>query len=150
MVGAAEGARSRATQSSVSDMAEVEGEAVLKTDRLGTVFGGDAAEVRGDRVEGLVPADLDPAGIGVALRPCPLQRLEEASGVVDDLRRVLALEAQRLAGRMFRVGIEGDERPSVTVAIAPQRETQRRRNRVCARCCDRSWACSFRSVGDIP
>ena len=75
------------------------------------MFGGDPAEVRGDRVEGLVPPDLNPAGIGVALRPRPLQRTEEAFGVVDDLRRDLALEAQCLAGRMFGVGIEGCEPP---------------------------------------
>ena len=79
--------------------------------RLWTVLGGDAAEVRGDRVEGLVPPDLDPAGIGLALRSSPLQRTEEALRVVDDLRRDLALEAERLAGRMFGVGVEGDEPP---------------------------------------
>ena len=76
------------------------------------MIGGNAAEVRGDRVEGLAPLDLDPAGIGFALRSSPLQRTEEALLVVDDLRRNFTLEAERLAGRMFGVGVEGDE-PSV-------------------------------------
>jgi hypothetical protein len=75
------------------------------------VLGGDAAEVRGDRVEGLVPPDLNPAGIGVALRSSPLQRTEEAFAVVDDLWRDLALETECLAGRMFGVGIERYEPP---------------------------------------
>ena len=87
------------------------------------MFDGDAAEIRSDRVEGLVPPNLDPAGIGVTLRSSPLQRTEKAFGVVDDLWSDLSLETQRLAGRMLGVGTRATNLPSVTVAIAPQRET---------------------------
>ena len=136
-------------QSCESDNAEVEGEAVAEDHRLGTVFGGDAAEVSGDRVERLVPPDLDPAGIGVALRPRPLQRTEEASWVVDDLRRDLALEAQCLAGRMLGVGIERHERP-----VGDGGHRAAARDAQCAEAGDAlavvigHWARSFRSVGN--
>ena len=43
--------------------------------------------------------------------------------MVDDLRRDLALEAQCLAGRMFGSASRAANLPSVTVAIAPHRET---------------------------
>src|SRR4051812_20347448 len=75
------------------------------------MFGGDAPEVLGDRVEGLVPIDLDPARIGIALWPGPLQRTQQSFGMINNLRCDLAFQTQGLACRMLRISIKSDELP---------------------------------------
>jgi len=82
----------------------------------------------GDRreVERFIPADPLPARIGISLRASALQWIEDPVGTVDQLRRGATLCAQRLAGRVRRVWLQGDE----TVAFhdsdrAAMRPTQR-------------------------
>ena len=63
------------------------------------------------RVQRLVPGDLHPTRIGLALRPGAAQGPGEPLLAVDQLRRGATLGAKRLAGRMCGVGIEPRETP---------------------------------------
>ena len=80
-----------------------------KGHRLRTVFGGDPPQRRCGLVQRLVPTDAPPARIGIALRPRTAQRKQQAVARVDHFRSSAALCAQRLAGRMRRIGFERHE-----------------------------------------
>ena len=66
---------------------------------------------RRGRVQRLVPGDLHPTRIRLALRPGAAQGPGQPLLAVDQLRRGPALGAKRLAGRMRGVGIEPRETP---------------------------------------
>ena len=63
------------------------------------------------RVQRLVPGDLHPTRIRLALRPGAAQGPGEPLLAVDQFRRGPTLGAKRLAGRMCGVGIEPRETP---------------------------------------
>ena len=75
---------------------------------LRPVLGGEALESLGSLVEGLVPAYPLPRA-GFVLRARAAERMEQAVLVVDQLRRGAALAAERLAGGVRGVGLDGDE-----------------------------------------
>ena len=60
------------------------------------------AELLGDEIEGLVPADFDPAGVLVAAlaRIGPPHRLEDAVRIVELLEEAVGLDADFAVGRM--------------------------------------------------
>ena len=89
------------------------------------MIAGQRPEPRRDRVESLVPADPLPARIGGSLGARALERMQQPLGVVHDLGRRLALDAERLAGRVRRVRVQRENSPSLTVAVAPQRDTHK-------------------------
>jgi hypothetical protein len=78
-------------------------------DRLRTRLAANAIEFGRGPVERLLPGDPLPARVGSALRPCPLERIELALRIVDDLGGCAALDAERLTGRMFRIWFLADE-----------------------------------------
>ena len=80
-------------------------------DALRAVTLGELAQRDGGAIEGFAPRDPLPAGVGIALGPRPLQRIEETVAMVDELGRRATLGAQRLTGGMRRIGLERDEPP---------------------------------------
>ena len=78
-------------------------------ERLGSVPVGDPAHGCRRQIECFVPTDPLPAGIGVTLRARPLQRVKQPVCAMDEFRRGASLGAQRLTGRMRRIGFESDD-----------------------------------------
>jgi hypothetical protein len=70
---------------------------------FGTVLLFDLREARSDRVEGLLPRDPYPTGVGIALGPGTLQRMKQPVRRIDDFRSGVTLDADP-AVRMIRVG----------------------------------------------
>ena len=76
---------------------------------LRTVALRDLPEPRRRHLQRLVPADPLPARVGIALRACPFQWIEQPIRMVDKFRRRPPLRAERLAGRMRRIRFQGDK-----------------------------------------
>ena len=79
---------------------------------LGTVRLHDAPQLLGREVERLVPTDSHPTGVRVALGAGPPERVQNPVGAVDEIRGGLPLRAERAAGRMLRIPLDGNQ-PSV-------------------------------------
>ena len=82
-------------------------------DGLGTGIGREPAHLAGDGVERLDPRDPHPSGVGIALGPGALHRIQDAVRTFDLFRRGLALRAERAAGRVGRVAFDLDQ-PAVS------------------------------------
>ena len=72
---------------------------------------GDAPQVRGREVQRLVPADPDPAGVGVSLGAGALERVEHPVGAVDEVGGGLPLRAERAPGGMVGAPLDGGQAP---------------------------------------
>ena len=92
-------------------IAVVDGDDWLKATLRGPCAAASLSHRRRRRVQGLVPGDLHPTRICLALRPGAAQRPGEPLLAVDQFRRGPTLGAKRLAGRMCGVGIEPCETP---------------------------------------
>src|SRR5215471_16468562 len=79
-------------------------------DGLGTVLLFDLQEASGDRVKGLLPRDLYPTGIGIALGAGALHRMEQPVRRIDNFWRGISLDADA-AVRVLRVGCYLGEAP---------------------------------------
>ena len=69
----------------------------------------DPAHGSGGQIERRVPADPFPAWIGIALRAGAPQRMRQPFRVIDEFRRRPPLGADRLPGRVRRVGVKPGE-----------------------------------------
>jgi len=78
-------------------------------DRLWPVALGDPAHRGGGQVQGLVPADPLPAGVGVPFRAGAAQWMGQPLRMIDELRCCPALGAQRLARRVCGIRFETRE-----------------------------------------
>ena len=90
-------------------MADVEGEAMLKTTASGpyrSAIRRMAAAVRSSASS--QPIRCQP-GIPIALRPRPLEWMSQPVRVIDQLGRGPTLRAERLAGGVRRIRLQGDE-----------------------------------------
>src|SRR5262249_36338861 len=74
--------------------------AFRQRDRAGAVTLADVEQLGGDVVERLIPAHAPPAGIGIALGTRALERIVEPVGMIELLRRRLALDAHDAAVRV--------------------------------------------------
>src|SRR6266849_4518511 len=87
---------------------------------------GQPPQPRGGELERLVPADPLPARVGIALRARPFEWVEQPVGVVDQLRRRSPLGAQRLAGWVRWIRLQGNETAVLDAGDrATPRDTQR-------------------------
>jgi hypothetical protein len=78
-------------------------------DALRSVGYPQPAQCRSRSVQGLLPGNLNPARIGISLRPGAAQWPGQTLAAVNQLRRGTALRAQSLAGRVRWVRIETRE-----------------------------------------
>ena len=78
-------------------------------DRLRTRLFANAIEFGRGPVERLLPCDPLPARVGIALRPCPPERIKLPLRAVHDLGGRAAFYAERLTGRMVRIWFLADE-----------------------------------------
>jgi hypothetical protein len=104
-----------------SAIAVVEGEDAVKATACGPCRCASPPHRGGGQVQRLVPTDPLPAGVRIALRAGPTQRVSESQRVVDELRRRTSLGADRLSGRVRWIGSRRMKRPASTVATVPQR-----------------------------
>src|SRR5271165_2845362 len=86
--------------------------------RLRAALGGDAGQRRRRLVERLVPGDLLPAGVWVALWPGAAHRMEQPVGRFDQRWRGASLGAQGLAGRVRRVRLDRHKAPVLDDRLA--------------------------------
>src|ERR1051325_5939816 len=103
-------AADRIEQSSQPALGIVDGCAALgafgEDDRLGAVAFANVQNTLRDVVEGFVPGNALPAGIGVAFGTRALKRIVAAIALVNQLRRGFALAAYNAAVRMIVIGVE--------------------------------------------
>src|SRR5690606_37263734 len=71
-----------------------------KGDTLRPVLFCQTAQVAGSQVQRLIPANTLPAGVGIALWPRALKRIEQPVGVIDKLWRSPSFGTERLACRV--------------------------------------------------
>ena len=86
----------------------------------------DAPQVRGREVQRLVPADPDPAGVGVALGAGALEWMQHPVGAVDEVGGGLPLRAERAPGGMVGVPLDGGQAPVPHHRDAPAARTAKR------------------------
>ena len=94
-----------------SPIAVVEGEDSLKDTLAWPVRRRKPSHRRRRRVQGLVPGNLHPTRIRLALRPGAAQGPGKPLLAVDQFRRGPTLGAKRMASRMCGIGIEPRETP---------------------------------------
>src|SRR6266852_1778288 len=70
---------------------------------------GQPPQPRGGELERLVPADPLPGRVGITLRARPFEWVEQPVGMIDELRRRSPLGAERLAGWVRWIRLQGDE-----------------------------------------
>ena len=99
------------------------GRARAEPHRLGPVRGGGGQSRSATVSSASSQVMRSHPGSADTLGPRPPQRVEQPRRVVDDLGRRLALDAEGLAGRVGRIGVQRQERPVATSARAPQRDT---------------------------
>ena len=75
-----------------------------KSDGFRAMLAAQSFELRGDLIERPVPADAHPSRIGGAFRRGATHWIKHAVRAMHEFGRRLALEAHRVAGRMFTVG----------------------------------------------
>jgi len=76
---------------------------------LRAVSSGDLAQPGRGEVEGFVPTDALPAGVGIAFRPGGLQGIAQAVRVADEFRRGPPFGAEDLAGGVRWIRFESGE-----------------------------------------
>jgi hypothetical protein len=100
--------RNRTIQLNASEIADVDGETDVN-DRFRSVLSRERPHPLSGGSDCLVPADTLPPRVRVALRASAAHRIQQPLRVVDEFRRGAALDAERLAGRVIRIGVQRDE-----------------------------------------